>query len=96
MTRFFSQDLPFGGAKRSGYGRFGGPEGLRSLTNVKAIMTDRWPAIMQTSIPKVLDYPVRSLYQSWEFASGLIRFVYADGWRTRISGLYRLVAAMRK
>lgn len=43
----------------------GGPEGLRSLTNTKAIMVDRWPSFIQTSIPKVLDYPMRSLYQSW-------------------------------
>lgn len=43
----------------------GGPEGLRSLTNPKAIMTDRWPSIVQTQIPKVLDYPIRSLFQSW-------------------------------
>lgn len=43
----------------------GGPEGLRALTNPKAIMVDRWPALIQTSIPKVLDYPIRSLYQSW-------------------------------
>lgn len=60
-----SQDLPFGGAKYSGYGRFGGPEGLRSLTNAKAIMVDRWPSFIQTSIPKVLDYPIRSMKQSW-------------------------------
>ncbi|KAF8061623.1 Aldehyde/histidinol dehydrogenase [Lyophyllum atratum] len=86
-----SQDLPFGGAKYSGYGRFGAyslskvdPKVLRSLTNVKAIMVDRWPSVVQTSIPKVLDYPIRSLFQSWEFSSGLIRFLYADGWRARI------------
>jgi hypothetical protein len=80
-----SQDLPFGGTKASGYGRFGayifynvleltsnvfvcvagGPEGLRSLTNPKAIIVDRLPWLIQTGIPKVLDYPVRSLVQSW-------------------------------
>lgn len=43
----------------------GGPEGLRSLTNTKAIMVDRWPWLMQTGIPAVLDYPVGSLVQSW-------------------------------
>jgi hypothetical protein len=43
----------------------GGPEGLRALTNTKAIMVDRWPRLIQTGIPKVLDYPIRSLFHSW-------------------------------
>jgi len=57
--------MPFGGTKASGYGRFGGPEGLRSLTNPKAITMDRWPSLVQTFIPKVLDYPIRSMSRSW-------------------------------
>ncbi|KAF5391825.1 hypothetical protein D9757_001821 [Collybiopsis confluens] len=58
---YMNQDLPFGGTKASGYGRFGGPEGLRSLTNPKVIVYDWWPSLIQTSIPNVLDYPIRSL-----------------------------------
>jgi len=48
----------------------GGPEGLRSLTNPKVIIVDRWPSLIQTSIPKVLDYPLRSLSTSWYAVSG--------------------------
>ncbi|KAF8655795.1 hypothetical protein AX16_002881 [Volvariella volvacea WC 439] len=93
---YINQDLPFGGVKASGYGRFGGPEGLRSLTNPKAVVLDKWPSFVQTTIPAVLDYPVRSLFYSWEFTSGLVRFLYGEGWRARFRGLNTLIKAARK
>lgn len=74
---YLNQDLPFGGTKASGYGRFGGPEGLRSLTLTKAIMVDRWPGLIQTGIPQVLDYPLRSLHQSWYVYCHLLFVVVA-------------------
>jgi hypothetical protein len=43
----------------------GGPEGLRALTNPKAIVYDRWPWLFQTAIPRPLDYPIRSPLQAW-------------------------------
>ncbi|KIO27890.1 hypothetical protein M407DRAFT_22808 [Tulasnella calospora MUT 4182] len=88
---YLNQDLPFGGVKSSGYGRFGGPEGLRGLTNPKAVVEDRFPWLVQTSIPRTLDYPVRSLVQSWEFLSGMIDVLYADSWKAKILGLIRLI-----
>ena len=47
------------------YNLSGGPEGLRALTNQKAIVTDRFPSLMQTRIPAAIDYPIRSLVRSW-------------------------------
>lgn len=35
------------------------------MTNTKAVVVDRWGWAIQTSIPAVLDYPVRSVSQSW-------------------------------
>ncbi|KAF8506648.1 Aldedh-domain-containing protein [Russula emetica] len=93
---YLNQDLPFGGTKASGYGRFGGPEGLRSLTNPKAVVVDRWPWLLQTSIPRPLDYPIRSTVQAWDIASGIISALYADGWRESFEGLQRLINALRR
>jgi acyl-CoA reductase-like NAD-dependent aldehyde dehydrogenase len=93
---YLNQDLPFGGTKASGYGRFGGPEGLRSLTNPKAVVVDRWPWLLQTSIPRPLDYPMRSTVQAWDIASGIVGALYADGWRESFEGIQRLVNALRR
>lgn len=57
FASFYICNLPFGGAKGSGYGRFGGPEGLRSLCNVKSVCHDGFWGLIKTSIPARLDYP---------------------------------------
>jgi hypothetical protein len=59
----------------------GGPEGLRSLTNLKVVVVDKYPWLIETSIPVALDYPVRSLVQSWYVLAPLLQY----GW-SLISG----------
>ncbi|KAI0033980.1 Aldedh-domain-containing protein [Vararia minispora EC-137] len=89
---YLNQDLPFGGIKGSGYGRFGGPEGLRGLTNPKAVVYDRWPWLVYTSIPRQVDYPIRSPQQAWNFVSGLVGLFYADTWRGSFEHLQRILS----
>ncbi|KAI0003729.1 Aldedh-domain-containing protein [Russula compacta] len=93
---YVNQDLPFGGTKHSGYGKFGGPEGLRSLTNTKAIVVDRWPWLFQTTIPRPLDYQNRSSVQAWDIVSGITGALYADGWRESFESVQRLINALRR
>ena len=40
-TTYMCQSLPFGGVKESGFDRFAGVEGLRSLCVAKAVAQDR-------------------------------------------------------
>jgi len=40
--------------KQSGFGRFGGAEGLRACCLVKAVVEDRWWPFIKTVIPKPL------------------------------------------
>lgn len=64
--------MPFGGVKASGHGRFGGEEGLRSLTQPKAITEDRFFSWIRTPIPRA----VGKCYIPWH-AAELVR-VQAD------------------
>ncbi|GJN93952.1 hypothetical protein Rhopal_007012-T1 [Rhodotorula paludigena] len=91
---YLNQSLPFGGAKASGNaGRFAGPEGLRSLCNLKAVTEDRFHGWIQTGIPPLLAYPIKSGRGAWSFVNGLVRLMYGRDARDRASGVWGLVSA---
>lgn len=86
---YYATSLPFGGTKGSGYGRFGGEEGLRGLCNLKAVCADRW-GLLRTSIPAVVDYPIRDAGKAGAFVRAVVEVGYAEGTRWW-GGLWRLV-----
>lgn len=88
---YLNQGLPFGGVKKSGYGRFAGPEGLLALTQAKAVTRDRVFSWIRTGIPPRLDYPLERPEKSWAFVQGLVRFAYADGLVGRVRGILDLI-----
>jgi acyl-CoA reductase-like NAD-dependent aldehyde dehydrogenase len=88
---YLNQSLPFGGVKGSGYGRFAGAEGLRGVCNLKAVAIDRFPRIASTSIPPVVDYPLRDGEKAWRFTKGLVELGYGDTIMRKVRGLGKLM-----
>lgn len=74
FATFYVAQLPFGGVKKSGYGKFGGEEGLTGLCVTKAVIMDKSIFRMMgisTSIPPPIDYPIKNDKKAWSFVSNL-------------------------
>ena len=94
---YYACSLPFGGVKGSGYGRFGGEEGLRGLCNLKAVCEDAWWAKllgMQTKIPPQLQYPIKDGTNAWQMCKGVVETGYAVSLQGRVQGIAKLFGAM--
>ncbi|KAF2135266.1 uncharacterized protein K452DRAFT_281793 [Aplosporella prunicola CBS 121167] len=88
---YYAVQLPFGGVKGSGYGRFAGEEGLRGICNGKSVCVDRWPGWIETGIPPELQLPVRNAKRAWEVACGVVELGYGLGLGQKTKGLRRIV-----
>ncbi|KAK7202935.1 Aldedh-domain-containing protein [Myxozyma melibiosi] len=78
FATFYVCQLPFGGVKGSGYGKFGGEEGLRALCLAKSVCRDKYPLI-STSIPGIVDYPLMQMDSAWAFVRAMNVASYASG-----------------
>ncbi|EMD96226.1 hypothetical protein COCC4DRAFT_184557 [Bipolaris maydis ATCC 48331] len=87
---YYMVQMPFGGTKGSGYGRFAGKEGLRSLCNQKSITRDRWAwAGIKTGIPPPMDIPLQGEgagVKAWNMAQGIVWLGYGN-LRGKVRGL---------
>ena len=89
FAAYYAVQLPFGGVKGSGYGRFAAAEGLRGLCNLKAVCQDRWPGHISTAIPAGLDYPMRK--SAWEMGKGVVEMGYGESLGRRVKGVRRMI-----
>lgn len=92
FATFYVAQLPFGGIKKSGYGKFGGEEGLLGLCVAKSVVMDK--PIMRlfgvaTSIPPPIDYPIKDDKRAWKFVLSL----NTAGYDTRV---WNIIKAFKK
>lgn len=89
FATFYVCQLPFGGVKGSGYGKFGGEEGLRGLCLEKSVCFDKLSWI-STGIPPPIDYPIKDGKKAWKFVQSLNRAGYDSSIYGKIKGIYGL------
>ncbi|WP_434421387.1 aldehyde dehydrogenase family protein [Nannocystis pusilla] len=86
---YMAHELPFGGVRGSGFGRLNGPEGLRGLSNVKAVITDRLPIHAAVEM-----YPVRP--GTYEQGKAILHILYSTSLAGRARGLVDMGKALWK
>ncbi|KAJ5092434.1 hypothetical protein NUU61_007304 [Penicillium alfredii] len=100
---YYAVQLPFGGVRGSGYGRFAGVEGLRGLCNLKSVCVDKFPGWIATAIPPRVDYPIQKTDgdagskdgpAAWEMCKGIVETGYQLTLGGRIAGIIRLLGNM--
>lgn len=98
---YYAVQLPFGGVKGSGYGRFAGEEGLRAVSNIKAVCVDRFPRLMSTKIPPAVDYPIqkgegdrKNGNGAWEMCKGVVETGYQLTLAGRAGGILKILKNM--
>ena len=92
-VNYLVQSLPFGGVKLSGYGRFGGVEGLRECCAMKSVTKDASSLITTAAMmPPVLDYPVGDT--AVPFNEGLLAMTYGNGLVRKLLGLMQLLGSL--
>jgi len=96
FAAYYAVQLPFGGTKGSGYGRFAGEEGLRALCNQKAVCRDRWPGIAKTSIPGPLRVPYGDADAAWDMGKGIVNVGYGESWGRRVEGVLGILGWARR
>jgi len=90
-VNYLVQSLPFGGTKASGYGRFGGEEGLRACCQLVAV-TEDYSSLAETSLPGPFKYPIAQ--NSPEATGGLIELAYGDCITVKLPGLKTLLMGL--
>ncbi|KAE8440565.1 hypothetical protein EG329_007223 [Mollisiaceae sp. DMI_Dod_QoI] len=92
FAAYYAVQLPFGGNRGSGYGRFAGEEGLRGLCNIKAICEDRWGWLgVKTAIPKQIQYPIPDTKKGYEFTRAVVEIGYSVSWKKMFGGIMRIL-----
>lgn len=89
---YLIQSLPFGGTKVSGFGKFGGREGLRAFSNQKAFITDRFP--IQSTVPVFMRYPTRGF--SHLIVCEAVDLLYGSNLFAKVGHAVRLVQNILK
>jgi len=86
---YMMQDLPFGGCKKSGFGHFNGPEGLRGFCRMKSVAGEFFSPPSILGFPRFMRRPVLDV--SPPILEQLMVLFYGWGVRVKIQSLLKIL-----